>query len=118
MSASLCLFVLCPGAYLRNYTSDLCVDPSLGPPVAGVGLVALQTCDTLCTSGLWMTSYLHMMGHVGPESGLPGAVVKVVRCSRGGGSASEVETYKNIDSVEHTKTTFQAHSIFSVSIQK
>jgi len=71
MSTSLCLFVLCPGAYLRNYTSDLCVDPSLGPPVAGVGLVALQTCDTLCTSGLWMTSYLHMMGHVGPESGLP-----------------------------------------------
>ena len=46
------------------------------------------------------------------------AVVKVVMCSRGGGSASEVETHKNIDSVLHTKTTFQAHSIFSVSIQK
>jgi len=45
------------------------------------------------------------------------AVVKVVMCSRGG-SASEVETHKNIDSVLHTKTTFQAHSIFSVSIQK
>ena len=45
-------------------------------------------------------------------------VVKVVMCSRGGGSASEVETHKNIDSVLHTKTTFQAHSIFSVSIQK
>ena len=44
-------------------------------------------------------------------------VVKVVMCSRGG-SASEVETHKNIDSVLHTKTTFQAHSIFSVSIQK
>jgi len=47
-----------------------------------------------------------------------GAVVKVVMCSRGGGSASEVETHKNIDSMLHTKTTFQAHSIFSVSIQK
>ena len=46
-----------------------------------------------------------------------GAVVKVVMCSRVG-SASEVETHKNIDSVLHTKTTFQAHSIFSVSIQK
>ena len=46
------------------------------------------------------------------------AVVKVVMCSRGGGSASEVETHKNIDSVLHIKTTFQAHSIFSVSIQK
>ena len=46
------------------------------------------------------------------------AVVKVVMCSRGGGSASEVETHKNIDSVLHRKTTFQAHSIFSVSIQK
>ena len=46
------------------------------------------------------------------------AVVKVVMCSRGGGSASDVETHKNIDSVLHTKTTFQAHSIFSVSIQK
>jgi len=46
------------------------------------------------------------------------AVVKVVMCRRGGGSASEVETHKNIDSVLHTKTTFQAHSIFSVSIQK
>jgi len=46
------------------------------------------------------------------------AVVKVVTCSRGGGSASEVETHKNIDSVLHTKTTFQAHSIFSVSMQK
>jgi len=46
-----------------------------------------------------------------------GAVVKVVICSRGG-SASEVETHKNIDSMLHTKTTFQAHSIFSVSIQK
>ena len=46
------------------------------------------------------------------------SVVKVVMCSRGGGSASEVETHKNIDSVLHTKTTFQAHSIFSVSIQK
>ena len=46
------------------------------------------------------------------------AVVKVVMCSRGEGSASEVETHKNIDSVLHTKTTFQAHSIFSVSIQK
>ena len=45
------------------------------------------------------------------------AVVKVVMCSRGG-SAVEVETHKNIDSVLHTKTTFQAHSIFSVSIQK
>ena len=45
------------------------------------------------------------------------AVVKVVMCSRGG-SASEVETHKNIDSVLHTETTFQAHSIFSVSIQK
>ena len=45
-------------------------------------------------------------------------VVKVVMCSRGGGSASEVETHKNIDSVLHTKTTFQAHSIFPVSIQK
>ena len=45
-------------------------------------------------------------------------VVKVVMCSRGGGSASEVESHKNIDSVLHTKTTFQAHSIFSVSIQK
>ena len=45
-------------------------------------------------------------------------VVKVVMCSRGGGSASEVEAHKNIDSVLHTKTTFQAHSIFSVSIQK
>jgi len=44
-------------------------------------------------------------------------VVKVVMCSRGG-SASEVETHKNIDSVLHTKTTFQAHSIFTVSIQK
>ena len=44
-------------------------------------------------------------------------VVKVVMCSRGG-SAFEVETHKNIDSVLHTKTTFQAHSIFSVSIQK
>jgi len=44
-------------------------------------------------------------------------VVKVVICSRVG-SASEVETHKNIDSVLHTKTTFQAHSIFSVSIQK
>ena len=44
-------------------------------------------------------------------------VVKVVMGSRGG-SASEVETHKNIDSVLHTKTTFQAHSIFSVSIQK
>ena len=44
-------------------------------------------------------------------------VVKVVLCSRGG-SASEAETHKNIDSVLHTKTTFQAHSIFSVSIQK
>jgi len=44
-------------------------------------------------------------------------VVKVVVCSRGG-SASEVETHKNIDSVLLTKTTFQAHSIFSVSIQK
>ena len=43
------------------------------------------------------------------------AVVKVVMCSRGG-SASEVETHKNIDSVLHTKTTFQAHSIFSVSV--
>ena len=50
------------------------------------------------------------------ESAAP-AVVKVVMCSRGG-SASEVETHKNIDSVLHTKTTFQAHSIFSVSIQK
>ena len=46
------------------------------------------------------------------------SVVKVLMCSRGGGSASEVETHKNIDSVLHTKTTFQAHSIFSVSIQK
>ena len=46
------------------------------------------------------------------------AVVKVVMCSKGGGSASEVETHKNIDSVLHTKTTFQAQSIFSVSIQK
>ena len=48
---------------------------------------------------------------------VPDPVVKVVMCSRGGGSASEVETQKNIDSVLHTKT-FQAHSIFSVSIQK
>ena len=48
----------------------------------------------------------------------PHTVVKVVMCSRGRGSASEVETHKNIDSVLHTKTTFQAHSIFSVSIQK
>ena len=47
----------------------------------------------------------------------PHSVVKVVMCSRGG-SASEVETHKNIDSVLLTKTTFQAHSIFSVSIQK
>jgi len=47
----------------------------------------------------------------------PGTVVKVVMCSRGG-SASEVETHKNIDSVLHTKSTFQAHSKFSVSIQK
>ena len=31
------------------------------------------------------------------------AVVKVVMCSRGG-SASEVETHKNIDSLLHTKT--------------
>jgi len=40
------------------------------------------------------------------------------QCVAGGGSASEVETHKNIDSVLHTKTTFQAHSTFSVSIQK
>ena len=46
----------------------------------------------------------------------PRAVVKVVMCSRGGW-ASEVETHKNIDSVWHTKTTFQAHST-SISIQK
>ena len=57
------------------------------------------------------------------------SVVKVVMCSRGGGWASEVETHKHIDSVLHTKTTFQAHStsissrsitklMFSVSIQK
>ena len=45
------------------------------------------------------------------------AVVKVVMCSRGS-SASEVETHKNTDSVLHTKTTFQAHGIFSPSIQK
>ena len=32
----------------------------------------------------------------------PSSVVKVVMCSRGG-SASEVETHKNIDSVLHTK---------------
>jgi len=44
------------------------------------------------------------------------AVVKVVMCSRGGGWASEVETHKNIDSVLHTKTTFQAHSISITSI--
>jgi len=50
-------------------------------------------------------------------SGRGQSVVKVVMCSRWG-SASEVETHKNIDSVLHTKTTFQAHSIFSVSIQK
>ena len=48
---------------------------------------------------------------------LSSPVVKVVMCSRGG-SASEVETHKNIYSVLHTKTTFQARSIFSVSIQK
>ena len=57
------------------------------------------------TSRVFLTAYTH-------------PVVKVVMCSRGGGSASEVETHKNIDSVLHTKTTFQAHSIFSVSIQK
>ena len=53
----------------------------------------------------------------GIRTGRGTAVVKVVMCSRGG-SASEVETHKNIDSVLHAKTTFQAHSIFSVSIQK
>jgi len=31
------------------------------------------------------------------------AVVKVVMCGGGGGSASEVDTHKNIDSVLHTK---------------
>ena len=51
------------------------------------------------------------------EKGVPSAVVKVAMCSREG-SASEVETHKNIDSVLHTKTTFQAHSVISVSIQK
>ena len=39
-------------------------------------------------------------------------------CSRGRGAEPEVETHKNIDSVLLTKTTFQAHSIFFVSIQK
>jgi len=54
-----CLFVcLYPRAFLRNYT--------LGPfmyVAYGHGSFHLRRrCDTLCTSGLWMTSYLHIMG--------------------------------------------------------
>jgi len=37
-------------------------------------------------------------------------VVKVVMCSRGGAEPLQVERHKNIDSMLHTKTTFQAHT--------
>ena len=44
------------------------------------------------------------------------AVVKVVMCSRGG-SASEVETHKNIDSVAHKNYIFKLTAYFPLAFK-
>ena len=72
MIVSVCLRVsvgVCPQSYLRNYTSDrhqISVHVTYGR-----GSVLLwRRSDTLCTSGLWMTSCLHISqgGSTSPPS--------------------------------------------------
>ena len=58
ISVYVCLCVLvCPRSYLRNCTSD--IHQFFAHVPYGRGSVLLwRRSDTLCTSGLWMTSYL------------------------------------------------------------
>ena len=47
---------VCPRSYLRNYTSDL--NHFLHVTYGRDSILLWRRSDTLCTSGLWMTSYL------------------------------------------------------------
>ena len=108
----------------RPTRRNLLLRASSVPDCAAVVGVAASRTDAAAISDLGLIDHRPLPRVSHPAAAAPSPlhlpplpVVKVVMCSRGG-SASEVETHKNIDAVLHTKTTFQAHSIFSVSIQK
>jgi len=61
MSVSLCL---CVREHISGTTRPIFANFFVLVTYGRDSVFLWRRCDTLCTSGLWMTSYLHIMGHI------------------------------------------------------